>query len=105
LSSGGPTFAATLTDRFRLIFGFRILRRCAIVSMKRGSGNSCHALVRPETKVDPGWAAELGKTKPEDTTISRAFSGRPGRSIATDYVRAALAADAPAPAPYRCSAA
>ena len=54
----------------------------------------------PETKVDPAWAAELGKTKPEDTTISRAFSGRPGRSIATDYVRAALAADVPAPAPY-----
>lgn len=32
--------------------------------------------------------------------ISRAFSGRAGRSIATDYVRAATAAGAPAPAPY-----
>jgi nitronate monooxygenase len=54
----------------------------------------------PETNVHPAWAAELGKTKPEDTTISRAFSGRPGRSITTDYVRAALAANAPVPAPY-----
>jgi nitronate monooxygenase len=32
--------------------------------------------------------------------VSRAFSGRPGRSIATEYVKAALAPDAPAPAPY-----
>ena len=54
----------------------------------------------PETKVHPAWASELEKTKPEDTVVSRVFSGRPGRSIATDYVRAALAADAPAPAPY-----
>ena len=28
------------------------------------------------------------------------FSGRAGRSIATDYVRAATAPDAPKPAPY-----
>src|SRR2546421_4395280 len=54
----------------------------------------------PETKLHPAWAAELGKTKPEDTAVSRAFSGRPGRSIATEYVRAALAANAPSPAPY-----
>jgi nitronate monooxygenase len=32
--------------------------------------------------------------------LSRAFSGRAGRSIATDYVRAATAPDAPKPAPY-----
>jgi nitronate monooxygenase len=32
--------------------------------------------------------------------ISRAFSGRPGRSIATEYALAALAPDAPKPAPY-----
>jgi nitronate monooxygenase len=37
---------------------------------------------------------------PEETVVTRVFSGRPGRSIATDYVRAALAADAPPPAPY-----
>jgi len=32
--------------------------------------------------------------------VSRVFSGRPGRSIVTAYVRAATAQDAPAPAPY-----
>ena len=32
--------------------------------------------------------------------VSRAFSGRAGRSIATDYVRAATAPEAPPPAPY-----
>jgi nitronate monooxygenase len=32
--------------------------------------------------------------------VSRVFSGRAGRSIATDYVRAATAAGAPDPAPY-----
>ena len=32
--------------------------------------------------------------------ITRAFSGRPGRSAATAYVRAAGAPDAPHPAPY-----
>jgi nitronate monooxygenase len=54
----------------------------------------------PEAKVDPAWADALATTTPEHTTLSRAFSGKPGRSIATDYVIAALAADAPAPAPY-----
>lgn len=32
--------------------------------------------------------------------LSRAFSGRAGRAIATDYARAAAAPDAPLPAPY-----
>lgn len=32
--------------------------------------------------------------------VSRVFSGRAGRSIATDYVRAATAPGAPIPAPY-----
>jgi nitronate monooxygenase len=32
--------------------------------------------------------------------VTRAFSGRPGRSIATAFVRAAAAPEAPAPAPY-----
>ena len=54
----------------------------------------------PETKVHSAWADALAKTKPEQTILSRAFSGKPGRSIATDYVRAAVEADVPAPAPY-----
>jgi len=32
--------------------------------------------------------------------LSRAFSGRAGRTIANDYARAAASADAPTPAPY-----
>jgi nitronate monooxygenase len=59
------------------------------------------ALLRcPEAKLHPAWADALARTAPEDTIVSRAFSGRAGRSIATKYVRAATAADAPPPAPY-----
>jgi nitronate monooxygenase len=47
-----------------------------------------------------GVADALASTRPEDTVISRAFSGRPGRSIATEYALAALSPEAPAPAPY-----
>jgi nitronate monooxygenase len=54
----------------------------------------------PETRVNPAWASALAQTPPEQTILSRAFSGKPGRSIATDYVRAAVGADAPPPAPY-----
>jgi nitronate monooxygenase len=54
----------------------------------------------PEAKLHPAWADALARTKPEQTILSRAFSGKPGRSIATEYVCAAMAADAPAPAPY-----
>jgi len=32
--------------------------------------------------------------------VTRAFSGRPGRTIATAYARAATAPDAPSAAPY-----
>ena len=54
----------------------------------------------PEAKLHPAWADALSRTAPEDTMVSRVFSGRAGRSIATEYVRAATAADAPPPAPY-----
>ena len=52
----------------------------------------------PEAKIAPAWAAALATTRPEDTMVTRAFSGRAGRGIATDYTRAA--ATGPAPAPY-----
>jgi nitronate monooxygenase len=59
------------------------------------------ALLRcPEAKLHPAWADALARTAPEDTMVSRVFSGRAGRSIATKYVRAATAADAPPLAPY-----
>ena len=54
----------------------------------------------PEAGLDPAWAAALARTAPEDTVVSRVFSGRPGRSLATAYVCAATAASAPPPAPY-----
>ncbi|MBL8414011.1 MAG: nitronate monooxygenase [Propionivibrio sp.] len=54
----------------------------------------------PEANIHPAWAAALATTAPEDTMITRAFSGRAGRSIATAYVRAAAESAAPVPAPY-----
>ena len=54
----------------------------------------------PEARLHPAWADALARTPPEGTAVSRAFSGRAGRSIATAYVRAATAPEAPAPAPY-----
>jgi len=59
------------------------------------------ALLRcPETRIEPAWADAIGRTLPEETMVTRAFSGRAGRSIATAYARAAAGADAPLPAPY-----
>src|SRR6266581_2518649 len=33
----------------------------------------------PEAAIAPAWAAALASTAPEDTAVTRAFSGRPGR--------------------------
>jgi nitronate monooxygenase len=57
----------------------------------------------PEAKIHSAWADALGHTNPEDTVVSRAFSGRAGRSIRTRYVEAVLDAAAPEPAPILCS--
>jgi nitronate monooxygenase len=54
----------------------------------------------PEAKIATAWADAIGNAQPEDTAPTRAFSGRLGRSIATAYVKAANASDAPKPAPY-----
>jgi nitronate monooxygenase len=54
----------------------------------------------PEAKIHAAWADALGGAAPEDTMISRVFSGRAGRSLATEYVKAATAKLAPEPAPY-----
>jgi nitronate monooxygenase len=54
----------------------------------------------PEAKIPSAWADALGKAAPEDTIVTRTLTGRPARSIATDYVRAATAPTAPPPAPY-----
>jgi hypothetical protein len=47
----------------------------------------------PEAKLAPAWAAALAVTPPEGTAVTRAFSGRAGRGIATAYIRAASATD------------
>ena len=54
----------------------------------------------PEAKLPPAWADAIGRTLPEQTIVTRAFSGRPGRAIATAYARAAASSEAPNPAPY-----
>ncbi len=54
----------------------------------------------PEAGLPAAWAAALGRCAPEDAVLTRAFSGRAGRSLATAYVRAANAEPAPRPAPY-----
>ncbi|MGH7159749.1 MAG: NAD(P)H-dependent flavin oxidoreductase, partial [Acetobacteraceae bacterium] len=54
----------------------------------------------PEAKLPRAWADAIGTTLPEQTMLTRAFSGRAGRAIATAYARAAARPDAPAPAPY-----
>lgn len=54
----------------------------------------------PEAKLNVAWSEGIAGAAPEDTLLTRAFSGRAGRSIATAYARAAADPSAPNPAPY-----
>lgn len=54
----------------------------------------------PEAGIPSSWADAIGAARPEGTLVTRAFSGRAGRSIATRYARAAAGPGAPPPAPY-----
>jgi nitronate monooxygenase len=52
----------------------------------------------PEAAIHPAWAAAIGQAKPEDTVLTRGFSGRLARGI-RNQVTEAFAGDL-APAPY-----
>ena len=54
----------------------------------------------PEAQMHSAYSERLARIEAHETMITRAFSGRPGRSAATAYVRAAGAPDAPRLAPY-----
>jgi nitronate monooxygenase len=54
----------------------------------------------PEAKTHPAWASALQDLEPEATALTRSFTGRLGRAIATDFVKAATSPDSPRPAPY-----
>ena len=57
-------------------------------------------LPSPEAALAPSWAEAIASARPEDTTTTRAFTGRLARSLRTRYVEAAAAPDAPRPAPF-----
>ena len=54
----------------------------------------------PEANTHPAWSNALENLEPEDTMLTRALTGRAARAVATDYVKAAAAPEAPPPAPY-----
>ena len=54
----------------------------------------------PEARTHPAWAGALEDLDPARTTLTRAFTGRLGRAIATDFVTAAALPNSPPPAPY-----
>lgn len=54
----------------------------------------------PEAGTNSAWADALNDLAPEDTTATRAFSGRLGRSVRTAYVDAVNDSSSPGPAPY-----
>ncbi len=53
-----------------------------------------------ESEIPEAWRNALRTTEPQDTWPTRGFSGRLGRAIANDYVRALAAAGEPMTAPY-----
>ena len=73
-------------------------RRAALGSI--GGPNWDGVAQVPEARVASAWADAIGRTAPEDTMVSRVFSGRPARSIANAYARAATSPSAPPAAPY-----
>src|SRR3954467_6372669 len=54
----------------------------------------------PEAGIHPAWADAIAKTEADETIITRAFTGRPGRGVANAYALASALPNAPSPAPY-----
>jgi nitronate monooxygenase len=54
----------------------------------------------PEAKIHPLWSQKLGETEADETMLTHAFTGKPGRGIANAFMHAAAAPGAAAPAPY-----
>lgn len=53
-----------------------------------------------ESTIPTAWSDAIANARPEDTMMTKAYSGRAGRSIATKYALAMERDDAPKPAPY-----
>ncbi|HYK34910.1 nitronate monooxygenase [Alloacidobacterium sp.] len=53
-----------------------------------------------EAQIHRAYADRIAKTEAHETMLTRAFTGRPGRSIISKYVRASSEPSAPPPAPY-----
>ena len=54
----------------------------------------------PEAGLNAAWSDGIAKANPEDTGVTRGFSGRAGRAVRTRYVEAIENGTLPAPAPY-----
>ena len=54
----------------------------------------------PEADIPSAWADGIGAAIPDNTTLTRAFTGRAARSVSTAYTQAASESIAPAPTPY-----
>jgi nitronate monooxygenase len=74
---------------------------CAALMLGASAVQIGTALLRaPEAGIPAVWADALPNALPENTAPTRAFSGRLGRALRTEYVVAAAHPDAPEPAPY-----
>ncbi|MFC7477444.1 NAD(P)H-dependent flavin oxidoreductase [Dankookia sp. GCM10030260] len=55
----------------------------------------------PEAAIHPAWAAEIARTAPEDTVLTRGFSGRLARGIRNQVTEAFAGEIRPAPYPVQ----